>query len=55
MSQNEEIRVFFYCDERQMTAGWPVDVVGPSWMLFVVHHEFLVRMEMLVTVKEFLK
>ena len=36
-----------------MTVGWTVNAVGPSWMLFVLHHEFLVRSEMLVTVKAF--
>ena len=38
-----------------MTAGRTVSVEGPSSVLFVLRHEFLVRLEMLVTVKGFLK
>jgi hypothetical protein len=53
LSQTEEIPVFFFFDERRMMVGWTVNVEGPSWMLFVLHHEFLVRLEMLVTVKAF--
>ena len=40
-------------DEIRMTAGWTVNVVGPSWMLFVLHHEVLLRLDLLVTVKAF--